>query len=314
MQKRSSIFAAVAIMGAGLLPCLAQEGAIGTDSNAATSTVAQGDQAQGVAFPYALLDMALAERVDKNGRVNYGALKGDKNLAAFLAAVATADVSRFPTFETKPKLDADGKPIDAPTTKKRGKDKNKVSAPQLDRTWEMVFWINATNAHTLKTISDAYPIKSVGDIKEFALAKTHLVAGKNYSLAELREKVASFDRRAIFTLSDGTLSGPILLGRAYRSFDINSALEAAVSAVVNNPKNVQLTRIQNKVVVSDFFQTVNDTFKSTGNRKKWEGIRYLLSLYVDQNADRKYFTTNDYAISFTPRDTQLNDSIPTIGS
>src|SRR4028119_2243251 len=68
----------------------------------ATSSVTANNFSQGILFPYSILDKALIGNVDKSGNVDYLALKGNKNLELFLQAVATADLSQFPTFEVQP--------------------------------------------------------------------------------------------------------------------------------------------------------------------------------------------------------------------
>jgi hypothetical protein len=246
--------------------------------------------AQGILFPYSILDKALLDNVDKSGNVDYLALKGNKNLDLFLQAVATADLSQFPTFEVQPDP----------------KDKNgKVT---INRNAELVFWINAYNAHILKTLADAYPLKSPDEIKGLDTDKTHRVAGNLYSLRELREKIIEFDPRALFALTEGTRGGPMLSMHAYRFYGFNDMLNAAVNAFINDPRNVEVVRIQNKVTVNDFLKQANDLFANRANsgNRKLGGLRFLLSSYTDRRGERSYFTTNDYQIIFKSRDRNLN--------
>jgi len=243
---------------------------------------------QGILFPHSILDRALARAIDKNGTVDYVALKGDKDLAQYIQATATADLSLFPTWE-----------IEAGT-----KDKN--AKPKIDRSAELVFWINAYNAHVLKTLSDAYPLDSPDEIKDFDTAKTHRVAGKDYSFAEMREKIIAFDPRALFALTDGTLGGPMLALTAYRFRDIDLTLNSAANTFVNDDRNVSVERIANKVTISDYFSAANAPFTPLGERRKMAGVRLLLSAYTDKRGQRAYFTANDYQIILKPRDRKLN--------
>ena len=71
-------------------------------------------------------------------------------------------------------------------------------------------------------------------------------------------------------------------------------------------RNVTLTRIQNEVLLNDFFKAANPLFQSKLRRDKWSGIRYLLSTYTKEGASRKYFTTNDCRIEFKAKDDSLN--------
>ena len=171
----------------------------------------------------------------------------------------------------------------------------------------MVFWVNAYNALVLKTIADAYPINNVGDIKNFDTAKVHTVAGQQYSLAELRQKIGKMQPRALFALTDGTTSGPKLAPRVYRWDGFSQALEAAADAFVNDARNVTLDRIQNRVTVNEFLAEVDEPFKPKNARRKWDGIRQVLASYTDARANRSYFDTGDYQVVFVPRDRDLNN-------
>jgi hypothetical protein len=222
----------------------------GTTFSASSPTppVTTNNFAQGILFPYSILDKALIGNVDKSGNVDYVALKGNKNLELFLQAVATADLSHFPTFEVQP----DPKDKDGKVT--------------INRNAEL------------------------------------------YSLREMREKIIEFDSRALFALTEGTRGGPMLAMQAYRFYGLNDFLNAAVNTFINDPRNVEVIRIQNKVTLNDFLKQANDLFANRANsgNRKLAGLRFLLSAYTDRRGERSYFTTNDYQIIFKPRDRNLN--------
>lgn len=245
---------------------------------------------QGALFPYTILDRALSKTVDSSGNTAYNELKGNVDLDTFIRAVTTADLSAFPVLQVK-----DTRPDAKPDAKRES------------RNFEMVFWINAYNAHVLKTISDAWPISNVGEIKNFDSAKTHLVAGTNYSLREMRDKIAKFDARALFALSNGTKGGPLMQPTAYRYVNINSSLERAVQTFVGDARNFTINRIGNKITLSDFYKDMNPYFTTKKNdTKRLEGVRSVLALYSTRGGDRNYFTTNDYVIDFRSSDKSLN--------
>ncbi len=168
-----------------------------------------GGFSQGLFFPHSIFDRVLQNTVDKTGNVDYVALKGSKELDLYLQAVATADLSKFPVLPVR------ALPDEKSTTAQTGKDKKGVKVTE-NRNVELAFWINAYNAHVLKTLADAYPIGGPGDIKDFDTAKTHVVAGQKWSLRDLRRKIVGFDPRALFTLTTGTRGGPLLEPRTYR--------------------------------------------------------------------------------------------------
>jgi hypothetical protein len=247
--------------------------------------------AQGPLFPFSLLDFALAGNVDLEGNISYTDLKNNKNLQWFLKAVATADLKQFPTFDV---LETDPKT-------------GRQSKVRKDRTSELVFWINAYNAHILNSIAEAYPVSSVDSIKNLDTAKTHVVAGQSYSLAEMRAKIVSFgDPRALFALTTGTSGGFLPAPTALRYEEFNDRLNQAVSLFVNDPRNVSINRLQNEVTVSSQLRDVSDAFK-VGGRMKYEGIRMVLAGYTQSRSDRGYFATTQFKINFKEASRMLND-------
>jgi hypothetical protein len=249
-----------------------------------------------------LYDSALQGRVSKAGLIDYAKLKDNANLATFVAALPAVDVSRFPVFEIKD----EEKDKDKDKNVVAGKDKkSSKDGPKMDRSWELSFWINAHNALVLKTLSDAYPIGSPDEIKDFTTRK-FAVAGGQYTLEELRQKAGAIDRRAPFAMIDGTQGGPKMAPRALRAYGINDTLESAISAMVNDGRLVELERINNRVAVPPFLATVDEAWKPGASRRKWDGIRYILSAYTEARANRSYYTTNEYQVLLGPPSRKLN--------
>ncbi len=240
---------------------------------------------QGALFPHSVFDRALNKAVNTSGEVTYSDLKGDADLEFYIAALALADVSKFPVLIRK----------DAKT----GKEFE-------DRNFELVFWINAYNATVLKTIADAWPIANTGEIKDFETAKTHQIAGQAWSLRDVRQKIAKLEPRALFALSDGTRGGPLLAPTAYRYATINSSLERVAQTFISDPRNITISRINNTVVISDFFRGINPYFSKKNDAKRMDGVRSLLALYSTRGADRNYLTTTDYRLDFANASRAIN--------
>ena len=248
---------------------------------------------QGILFPYSLLDAALAGNVDKDGNVNYLAIKEHQGLKLFIEAVATADISKFPVLTRRETV-----------TDKLGREEEKETP---DKSAELVFWINAYNALILKTIGEAYPINSPDNIPDFDTAKTHRVAGADYSFAELRKKIVTMEPRAFFALTDGTQGGPHLAQTAYRLVGLDPILDQDVSYFISDPTNVQLLVINKQVTVNSLLQEIDDAFSSKAVQKKWAGIRRLLTDYSLIGSNKRYFTNNaDVEIKFMRPQRVLN--------
>ena len=222
MNKRIFLLPLAAALVAGSSVAHAQDapGTVITTAPAAERLPDPNNLSQGILFPYWILDHAFQGRVNRSGEVDYAKLKGDPYLDIFVKGAAIADVSQFPVLPLPPLPD------------------DKDAKPRQSRMPELVFWINAYNANVLKTVADAYPINKIDEIKDFDTAKTHRIAGQNYSFRELRQKIAGFDPRALFALTDGTKGGPLLAPAAYRLSGINDLLEIAVSNFVRDPRNV----------------------------------------------------------------------------
>lgn len=266
----------------------AQEAPASTVITTATPAAAPASVifSQGILFPYSILDRALTGRVDEFGNVDYVALKDNVDLKRFLLAVSTADTTKFPVFQVAPTEDE--------------LKINRAAKSRADRSAELVFWINAYNALVLQTVTDAYPIDAVSEIKDFDTAK-HRVASEDLTFAQMRERIAAFDRRALFTLTDGSQGGPLLNPKAYRWADLGVLLQHAVETYINNDQNVTVTRIDNRVEVAPFLTSVSSYFSDSqiaggAERKNLNGVRALLGQYTDKRANKSYLVTNDYRI------------------
>lgn len=258
----------------------------------------QNDAMQGVLFPYPLLDYALSGLVTRHGDVDYATLKGNHYLDRFVKAVASADVSQFPVFKKEVKTEDKG-------------TAETVTKTIEDHSSELAFWINAYNSAVLKAVCDAYPVVSPDNIKNFDTDKTRMVAGKSYSFAELRAKIAKMDPRALFTLTDATRSGPLIALSAYRfsggqGYYLDDQLDRAIRIFVDDQRNVQLLRIQNQVTVNPYFAEADPWFKSAGARRKWDGVRQILKSYGTHKVGGGYFVTSDYQVLFAQPDRHLN--------
>jgi len=249
---------------------------------------------QGVVFPYDYLESVLAANVSTGGEVNYGKIKGNNNLEIFVRAVALADLSQFPHWTI---------PADPQVVK---------SVAREDRRPETAFWINAYNGLFLKAVADAYPVSSVGQIPGLDTAKTRIVAGKAYSFADLRKKIAAeFDKRALFALQNGTKGGPRARPVAARYSSLTDFLDQSVSSYLLDPVNVGSFSVgtsSGSIAATTWLQSIDEYFKGPGNRQKWAGIRYVLVNYYKSGSDRKFFLTYpDYEIKFTEADISIND-------
>jgi hypothetical protein len=298
-MKKSSLFLSAALCSSAVLPQVSRAQQVAIAGAAPVSRPAASlseddlrNLGQGIAFPYELLDRVLAANVNKEGAVFYAKIKNNNDLETFVRAVAIADLTKFPQWMVPPD------PAD-PTAKEKP-----------DQTPELAFWINAYNGLFIKAIADAYPINSPGQISGLDSAKTRVVAGKNYSFAELRKKIASIDARALFALPDGTNSGPRAASSVYRYVGLSSRINDAIRAFINDVTRVQPPqRLQSTVQVSPWLMEVDGFLKPQASRRKWEGIRTILGSYTTRDGDQRYFNSGDYQINFMLPDRSLNEQL-----
>ncbi len=295
-MKKPLLFAALSLAALPALhPARAQE--IVTAVPVAPRAAAMTDEqlhglGEGIAFPYELLERALAPNIDKNGAVFYNKLKGNNDLETFVRAVAVADLTRFPKWMNPPDPNV----------------ANSTATP--DRTPELTFYINAYNGLFFKAIADAYPINSPGQIKGLMTAKTRRVAGKDTSFAELRKEIAGIDPRALFALPDGTNNGPRATSVAYSYSSLGGQLNRAVQNYVNDLSRVEAPiRLQNTVQVSPWLLSVDEFFAPKGGRNKNNGIRNILATYTARDSDQRYFAAGDYQIKFGLGDASINEQL-----
>ncbi len=282
-----------ALLGASTSPIHAQE--LLTTKVAPKAAASLSDDelrslGEGIAFPYEKLERALTPNINKEGAVSYAKLKGNNDLETFVRAVGIANLDKFPKWMN---------PADPEDPK---------SVPTPDRTPELTFLINAYNGLFFKTLADAYPINTPGQIKGLYTEKTHRVAGKMMSFGELRREIGQIEPRALFALTDGTKDGPRATSAVYTYFNLSGQLTRAAQAYVNDLAHVkEPIRLQNSVEVSPWLASVDEFFAPKGGRRKFNGIRNVLATYITRDGDRRYFAAGDYQIRFALGDASINE-------
>jgi len=123
----------------------------------------------------------------------------------------------------------------------------------VDSRTRQAFYVNAYNLLVIQSAIDAYPTKSVLDVKGFFDGQKHIVAGEQITLNEL-EKERLFrlnsDPRFHFVLVCGALGCPPLANFAYLPALLEAQLESRTKLALNDPnfirsngKQVQLSKI-----------------------------------------------------------------------
>lgn len=125
------------------------------------------------------------------------------------------------------------------------------------RAEQMVYWINAYNAFTIKLIVDNYPVGSITNLhggKPWDV-KWIKLGDQTYSLNNIENDILRpkfKDARIHFAVNCAAQSCPPLLNRAWRSGSLNSTFDQQAKKFINNPKFNKISA--NAVQISKIFE------------------------------------------------------------
>jgi Protein of unknown function, DUF547 len=186
-----------------------------------------------------LWDRLLKKYVNDQGRVNYIAWSSERStLQNWLSNIATLQVDEV-----------------------TGADE------------QLALWINLYNAFTVATILEKYPIKSVlprilgipnwlGFLRFFQ-RQIYMVGGKNYSLAEIENKILREklqEPRIHFAIVCASIGCPLLRAGAYFPEKVREQLEEDACRFINNPEKVKYDAVSNTLYCSKIFKWYRQDF------------------------------------------------------
>ncbi len=170
---------------------------------------------------YATWNGVLAEHVRSDGMVDYEGLRSNGDLGKFLEAVAAVPPEEVAGWS---------------------------------RAQKVAFYSNAYNALTFQTILDAYPVKSIRDIKPDPWEDSRwTVAGRTMSLNEIEHKKLRGDLeeyRVHFILVCAAVSCPVLPNRAITPDGLEAQLEKYTRAFFNDRSRNRVDVAGGKVYLS----------------------------------------------------------------
>ncbi|MBW4604173.1 MAG: DUF547 domain-containing protein [Calothrix sp. FI2-JRJ7] len=231
-----------------------------------------------------LWDTLLKKYVNEQGRVNYAAWKRDEPevLANWLSSIATLQI-------------------------------NENAGTPLNINDQLALWINLYNAFTVATILDKYPIKSVLPrilgipnwlaFLSFFQRQIYIVGGKNYSLAEIENKILREklqEPRIHFAIVCASIGCPLLRAGAYYPDQVLSQLDSDVRRFINNLDKVKYDADKDILYCSKIFKWYRQDFLQVAPSVP-EYIRSYLNtklpltastsvkyLYYDWNLNQQY--------------------------
>jgi hypothetical protein len=189
-------------------------------------------------FDHSGFDGVLRKHVNSIGEVDYAGLKRDRaELDRYVAAIS----------QTSPK-------------------KSPTQFPQTDQ--QLTFWINAYNALMLKTVINAYPLKSVRDLGLLYgvfRKKEHLVGGIMMSLDDIEHKTirAQFpEPRIHFALVCASVSCPRLQRFAFDAAKLRQQLDQVAKQFLSEQRNLEVKPDQ--IILSSIFKWYGGDFNKNG--------------------------------------------------
>lgn len=233
----------------------------------------------------------LRKYVDANGKVDYAAWKANaedlKTLNEYLNLIANASpLSRKDLFPTK-----------------RG---------------ALAYWINTYNALVIRAVLEAWPIRSVTDVKTgsdfvrgqgFFANRQYLVGGEWISLYHLENRHIrnEQDARIHFALNCGSGSCPPLPNTSFKSEDLDKTLDAMARAFINSEENVYVSAQRKSVFLSKIFDWYEADFLRAMNRAGATILDYLIP-YAEAPLAEKLRTAKaqKYEIAYIEYDWTLN--------
>lgn len=187
------------------------------------------------AFPYRDFEALLRERVDDQGRVDYGALRAHREpLDRFLAAVAEAGPTRRPDLFPR----------------------------REDR---LAYYLNAYNALTLRNVIEEWPFREINDLRKlrFFVTTRYVVDGRETSLKSLEDDVVRgrfHDPRVHAALNCGARGCPRLPREAFWPDRLDAQLDREMRAFVSEPRSVRVDPDGRRVWLSQIFDWFEDDF------------------------------------------------------
>ena len=144
-----------------------------------------------------------------------------------------------------------------------------VPISQFNRDQQLAYWVNLYNALTVRVVLDHYPVESIRDIDIspglFATGpwdkKLISIEGENLTLNDIEHRIMRpiwRDPRIHYVVNCASIGCPNLRDRAFSGTEIDTALDRAATAYVNDPRGVSV--VDGKVSVSKIYDWFIEDF------------------------------------------------------
>lgn len=164
-------------------------------------------------------------------------------------------------------------------------------------------YLNAYNALAVRAVLDGYRTATRRQRKRFFTGLEFQVLGEATTLQDIEHGVLRpmGDPRIHFAIVCASLSCPRLGNDAFRPASVDSQLDAAARAFVNDPTRNRFDAGRRVAYVSPIFQWFDEDFSATaGSVQRW------LSAYVADPAAAELLARDGFRLEYTDYDWGLN--------
>ena len=209
---------------------------------------------------------SLRKYIDEQGNVDYAALDNDPWFHEQIQRIQITDISKLSYNE------------------------------------EFVFWLNAYNILTIKTVHSRLHANSkwkgnssyFSKFKFFILTK-HNVGGRKISLYNLENKILRKkfkDPRMHFAINCASKSCPVLPNRLFNIDDLDETLEFLTENFINDEKHVRFDVTTNILYLNQIFKWYKKDFRVSGGVINFINKYYQNASKIVQNPKIKYTKYN----------------------
>ena len=166
------------------------------------------------------------------------------------------------------------------------KDLEGADLDSADENQSLAFYINAYNLITLRSIVDAYPVKSIQDIDGVWDEKKWIIAGQKTALNQIEHELIRpvfNDPRVHFALVCAAIGCPHLIPRPYLPDSLDLQLDRAGSAYVLAAEYNRLHAADKTAELSKIFEWYGEDFVD-----RFHDASIFPELSVSQNAALNY--------------------------
>ena len=137
----------------------------------------------------------------------------------------------------------------------------------LTRPARFAFWVNLYNAETLRVVLEAYPVRSIFQVRSSVLPigpwwrKSLQVNGVKLSLHDIENRVLRpgfADPRLHYALNCASTGCPVLRPKAWSALNLDDELDQAARTMINHARGVRLKN--GRLVLSRIFKWYRKDF------------------------------------------------------